>query len=86
MLGTDKAQVNVRLPKELVDEIDELVKGGRFPSKTDAFSEALRLLLKTYKGEELTRKMDRIREGTERYISPAEAVVSSHDEEDERLG
>lgn len=82
----DKAQVNVRLPKELIDEIDELVKGGRFPSKTDAFSEALRLLLKTYKGEELARKIDRIREETERYASPAEAIVSSHEEEDERLG
>jgi len=83
---SDKAQVNVRLPKELVDDIDELVRDGRFPSKTDAFSEALRLLLRTYKGELLARKIDRIREGTESHPSLAEAVVSSHEEEDERLG
>ena len=82
----DKAQVNVRLPKELVDELDGLVKSGRFPSKTDAFSEALRLLLKAYKGEELARKIDQIREETEMYVSPTEATISSHEEEDERLG
>lgn len=55
MLGMDKAQINVRLPKELVDEIHELVKRGRFASKTDAFSNALKLLLKVYKKEELAR-------------------------------
>lgn len=81
----DKAQVNVRLPKELVDEIDELVKGGRFPSKTDAFSEALRLLLRIHRGEELARRIDSIKEGTERYASASKAVVASHEEEDERL-
>ena len=82
----DKTQVNVRLPKELVDDIDEMVKEGRFPSKTDAFSEALRLLLRTMKGDELAKKIDRIREGTETFSSSAEAVVASHEEEDERLG
>ena len=76
----------MRLPKELVAEIDELVKSGRFPSKTDAFSEALKLLLRTYKGELLARTIDRIREGTESYLSPTRAAVSSHEEEDERLG
>lgn len=75
----------MRLPKELVDEIDELVKGGIFQSKTDAFSEALRLLLRTHKGEELARKIDSIKEGTERHASPSKAVVASHEEEDERL-
>jgi len=81
-----KAQVNVRLRKELVAGIDELVKGGHFSNKTEAFSEAIRLLMKTYKGQMLAKKIDSIREETESYLSPAEAVVSSHEEEDEHLG
>lgn len=81
-----KAQVNVRLRKELVAEVDSLIKSGRFSSKTEAFSEAIKLLIRAYKGELLARKMDRIREGTESYLSPTEAVIASHEEEDERLG
>lgn len=81
-----KAQVNVRLRKELIAEIEDLIKSGRFSSKTEVFSEAIKLLIKTYKGEMLAKKIDRIREETESYLSPTEAVVSSHEEEDERLG
>jgi len=84
--NVSKAQVNVRLRKELVVEIDNLVRSGRFSSKTEAFSEAIRLLIKTYKGEILAKKTDRIREGTESYPSPTVAVASSHEEEDKRLG
>ena len=80
-----KAQVNVRLRKELVVEIDDLIRSGHFSSKTEAFSEAIKLLIKTYKGEILAQKIDRIREETESYLSPTEAVVSSHEEEDEHL-
>jgi len=82
----NKAQVNVRLRKELIAEIDDLIKSGHFSSKTEAFSEAIKLLIKTYKGKILAEKIDRIRERTESYLSPAEAVVLSHEEEDERLG
>ena len=81
-----KAQVNVRLQKKLVVEIDDLIKSGHFSSKTEAFSEAIKLLIKTYKGEILVKKIDSVREGTESYRSPTEAVVSSHKEEDEHLG
>jgi len=80
-----KAQVNVRLRKELVAEIDDLIESGRFSSKTEVFSEAIKLLIRTHKGEVLAKKIDRIREGTESYPSLAEAVVSSHEKEDERL-
>jgi len=82
----NKAQVNVRLRKELVVEIEDLIRSGRFSSKTEAFSEAIKLLIKTYKGEILAKKIDRIREETESYLSPTEAVVSSHEEEDEHFG
>ncbi len=81
-----KAQVNVRLRKELVAEVERLVKDGHFSSKTEAFTEALRLLIRSRKGEVLAKKIDHVREGTEEYPSPSEAVVSAHEEEDERLG
>jgi len=51
-----RIQVNVRLRKELVVEIDNLVRSGRFSSKREAFSEAIRLLIRTYKGEILAKK------------------------------
>ena len=81
-----KEQVNVRLEKELVGEVEELIKSGHFSSKTDAFSEAAKLLIRKYKGELLAKKIDRIREGTEKHPSPAEAVVTSHEEEDTHSG
>ncbi|MFQ6075146.1 MAG: ribbon-helix-helix domain-containing protein [Candidatus Bathyarchaeia archaeon] len=81
-----KAQVNIRLRRELIDEVDRLVKSGRFSSKTEAFTEAVRLLIKAHKGELLAKRIDRIREGTEGYPSPTEAVVSAHEEEDETFG
>jgi len=81
-----KAQVNVRLQRELLDEIDEMIRSGHFSSKTEAFSEAIKLLIRTHKGETLAKKIDRIREETEGYASPTEAVISSHEEEDEQLG
>jgi len=81
-----KAQVNIRIRKDLIAEVEELIRSGHFSSKTEVFSEAIKLLIKTYKGEMLARKIDRIREETEGYLSPAEAVVSSHEEEDEDLG
>jgi Arc/MetJ-type ribon-helix-helix transcriptional regulator len=86
VLYTDRAQVNVRLPRELVAEVEELVRSGRFENKTEAFAEALRLLLRAHWGEALARRIDALREGTEGYPSPAEATASSHEEEDERLG
>jgi len=82
----EKIQVNVRLEKELVAQVDELVKSGRFPSKTDAFSDALRLLIRAYKGEMLARRIDQIREGTEGYPSLTDALSASREEEEERLG
>jgi len=82
----DKTQVNVRLERELVAEVDELVRSGRFSSKTEAFSEALRLLMRAHKGEALARRMDEIREGTGAYPSLTDALVASREEEEGPLG
>ena len=82
----EKIQVNVRLERGLVAEVDELVRSGHFRSKTDAFSDALRLLIRAHKGEALAERIDRIREGTEGYPSLTDALAASREEEEEPLG
>lgn len=47
------ATVSVRLSDELNDEIDQMVESGMFKDKTDAFHEAVRLLLLNYDGYSL---------------------------------
>lgn len=42
------ATVSVRLSDRLNEEIDEMVESGLFKDKTDAFHEAVRLLLQEY--------------------------------------
>lgn len=42
------ATVSVRLSDRLNEEIEEMVDEGLFKDKTDAFHEAVRLLLKEY--------------------------------------
>jgi fatty acid/phospholipid biosynthesis enzyme len=48
-----------------------------------AFVKALQLLIKSQKAEELAKRIDEIRKGTEAAPSVTEAVVKSHEEEDE---
>lgn len=47
------ATVSVRLSDELNDELDRMVESGLFKDKTDAFHEAVRLLLLNYDDYEL---------------------------------
>jgi Arc/MetJ-type ribon-helix-helix transcriptional regulator len=80
-MGT--VQLNVRIDKELAEEIDEMVRGGRFRTKTDAITDALRLLIKAQKGRELAERMNSVREGTEGYPSLSKALADTREEEDE---
>lgn len=47
------ATVSVRLSDQLNDEIEEMVEKGLFKDKTDAFHEAVRLLLLKYQDVDL---------------------------------
>lgn len=47
------ATVSVRLSDELNDELDRMVEEGLFKDKTDAFHEAVRMLLLQYDDYEL---------------------------------
>jgi len=47
------ATVSVRLSDKLNDELDRKVENGVFKNRTDAFHEAVRLLLKEYDDFEL---------------------------------
>ena len=77
-----KVQVNVKLDEKLIKEVTELIDKGYLKNKTEAFTEALRLLLRKYKADEIKMKMDQIRRGTEKLPSVTGAVVESHKEED----
>jgi Arc/MetJ-type ribon-helix-helix transcriptional regulator len=81
-----RVQLNVRIDKELAEEIDEMVMSGRFQTKAEALTEAIRLLIRTYRGEKLAVRMNRVREGTIGLPSLTDALVEARKEEDGRLG
>ncbi len=78
-----RVQVNLKIDERIVKEVEGLVEKGYFSSKTEAFLKALQLLIKSYKAEELRRRLDDIREGTVEAPSLTEMVIASHEEEDE---
>ena len=47
------ATVSVRLSDQLNDEVEKMVENGVFKDKTDAFHEAVRMLLLRYEDFEL---------------------------------
>ncbi|MBS7247216.1 MAG: ribbon-helix-helix domain-containing protein [Candidatus Jordarchaeales archaeon] len=79
-----RVQVNLKLDEKMVKEVEDLVRKGYFSSKTEAFSKALQLLIKQYKTDELIKRFNEVREGTEGMPSLTEIVVGSHEEGDER--
>lgn len=78
-----RVQVNLKLDEKTVREVEKLVKEGYFSSKTEAFVKALQLLIKSQKAGEMAKRIDEIRKGTEKAPSVTEAIVKSHEEEDE---
>ncbi len=76
-----EAQVNVKLDKKLVSEVDRLVKMGRLKTKKEAFQTALMLLLREYKAKEIAERIERIRKGTEKFAGATASVIEAHEEE-----
>ena len=74
-------QVNVKLDEKILREVEALISRGYVSTKKEAFEKALKLLIKSYKGLEIAKRIDKIREGTEKLPSITEAVISSHEEE-----
>jgi len=77
-----KMQVNVKLEESLLKEVEGLVESGLYASKTEAFAEALKLLLKAKKGKAILQRIEMIREGTEAYPSASKALAEAHEKED----
>jgi len=77
-----KEQVNVRLDIELLEKVDYLVKMGVFKTRTEAFREAISMLIKKYFKEVLKERLEKIREGTEKYPSLTRIVTKMHEEEE----
>ncbi|MBS7651046.1 MAG: ribbon-helix-helix domain-containing protein [Candidatus Bathyarchaeia archaeon] len=77
-----KIQVNVKLEEDLLREVEYLVESGLYSSKTEAFIEALKLLLRVQKGKMILQRIEKIREGTEAYPSVGQALAEMHEEEE----
>ncbi|AJB41809.1 hypothetical protein TCARB_0757 [Thermofilum adornatum 1505] len=77
-----RIQVNLKLDEKIVHEVERLIEEGYFKTKTEAFTEALKLLIRQYKVDQLKKILEEIREGTEKLPSVTEAVVALHEEED----
>lgn len=77
-----KTQVNVKLDGQLLREVERLVESGTYQSKTEAFAEALKLLLRIHRGHELLERIERLREGTENLPSASRAITELHEKEE----
>ena len=77
-----RKQVNLKLEASLVKEVEELVEKGYFRSKTEAFTKALQLLIRTYKAREIKERIEDIRRGTENLPSATKAIIELHEEAD----
>jgi len=76
-------QVNVKLDERLVREVEKLVEEGHVKTKKEAFELALQLLIRSHKAAKLEERIDRVRKGTEAIPSITEAVIESHEEEEQ---
>jgi len=76
-------QVNVKLDERLVREVERLVEEGHVKTKKEAFERALQLLIRSHKAVEFEERIDRVRKGTEAMSSVTEAVIESHEEEEQ---
>ncbi|ODS35187.1 MAG: hypothetical protein A7316_10745 [Candidatus Altiarchaeales archaeon WOR_SM1_86-2] len=76
--------ITVKTTPVLMDELENVVKKEHYKSKSDAINDAIRFLVKKHKMREIDRRIKRIREGTEDLPSLTEAVIKSHEEDDER--
>ncbi|HIQ03746.1 MAG TPA: ribbon-helix-helix protein, CopG family [Desulfurococcales archaeon] len=45
--------LSVKVPKEIVEEIDKLIKSGIFSSRSEAIRRAMALLIKEYSGSNI---------------------------------
>ena len=68
-----------------MDEIDKLVKRGVYRSKTEAFNEGLREIIRKYRAQRAYERIIEIREkGRDIPANLTELVIKAHEEEDER--
>ncbi len=78
----EKVQVNLRIEKDLIEKVDMLVRQGFFKNRTEAFLVALNRLIKDCLKEFLRKKLDKIRQGTEKYPSPTDVIIKMHEEKE----
>lgn len=78
-------QATFRTTEVLMDEIDRLVKKGVYRSKTEAFNEGLREIIRKYRAQRAYERIIEMRErGKDIPANLTELVVRAHEEEDDR--
>ncbi len=78
-------QATFRTTEVLMGEIDRLVKKGVYRSKTEAFNEGLREIIRKYRAQRAYERIIEMRErGKDIPANLTELVVRAHEEEDDR--
>ncbi len=72
-----------RTTKALIEDIEKLVKEGVYRSKTEAFNDGLRTIIRKYRADKAYRKILTVREDTTEFSALTKKVVEAHEEEDE---
>ena len=76
--------LTIKATPVMLKELEYAVTAGQYKNKSEAIFEAVNLLVRKHKLKKIRERIMRSREGTESMPSLTEAVVNSHEEEDER--
>lgn len=77
-------QATFRTTKSLINEIENLVKEGIYRTKTEAFNEGLRTVIRRHRADRVYKRILEIRKDTKDIpANLTEAVVKAHEEADE---
>ena len=76
--------LTIKATPVLVKELEYAVTAGQYKNKSEAIFEAVNLLVRKHKLKKIRERIMKSGEGTESMPSLTDAVVKSHEEEDER--
>lgn len=76
------AQLNIRTPEGLIQDLDQMVVSGYFKNRTEAVNEAIRLLIRRYRILLASKKIDEIGENNFGEGSLTEMMIQARKEEE----
>lgn len=75
-------QLNVRIPENLIEDLDKAAKAGRYKNRSEAVKEAVRLFVRRYEMEAIERKIKVLAERNASKYNATEAVIRAHEDEE----